>query len=227
MDIDAKLEIMIDNVLFEQVDCFKYLGLYLDPKLNFNQHIERTCAKAKYKLSTLGMCRQYISQDISLLLYKSLLLPVLEYGDIVYASAGLCSLDKLQKVQNTALRIVLQADRRSNVKEMHKLLHILMLKDRRDIHISTQMYKCLNSLSPDYLCILFEYLSLHHGINTRAVANRELNVPRSRTSAGEQCFGTRGAVLWNGLPQDIKELSTLDSFVSALTRLMEQEYNFK
>ena len=79
-DIDAKLEIVVDDVMFKQVESFKYLGLYLDPKLNFNQHIKNTCAKARYKLSTLGRCRQYISQDISLLLYKSLVLLALPRG---------------------------------------------------------------------------------------------------------------------------------------------------
>ena len=85
----------------------------------------------------------------------------------------------------------------------------------------------MNSLAPDYLCILFDYLSFHHGVNTRAVTNRDLRVPRSRTAAGEQCFGVRGAVSWNSLPQDVKELPTLNSFVAALTTLIEQQYNFE
>ena len=89
------------------------------------------------------------------------------------------------------------------------------------------MYKCLNSLSPDYLSILFEYLSLHHGVNTRDAANKDLKVPRSRTAAGEQCFGTRGSITWNSLPQDIKVRPSLDSFVAALTGLLELQYNYE
>ena len=144
--------------MFEQVD-FKYPYLNLDPKLNFFQHIERTCAKAKFKLSTLGRCRQFASQDISLLLYKSLLLPVLEYGDVVYSSANASSLDKLQKIQNTALQIALQADKRSHVKLLHEKLNILMLHDRCELHVDAQIFKCLNSLAPDYLSMLYEYLA--------------------------------------------------------------------
>ena len=79
-----------------------------------------------------------------------------------------------------------------------------MLRDRRELHIDAQMFKCLNSLAPYYLSILYEYLSLHHGVNTRAVTNKDLNVSRCRTSAGEQRFGVRGALSWNDLPQDIK-----------------------
>ena len=50
-ELDAKIEIRVGEAVFEQVECFKYLGLYLDPKLNFSHHIEWTCAKAKFKLS--------------------------------------------------------------------------------------------------------------------------------------------------------------------------------
>ncbi len=94
------------------------------------------------------------------------------------------------------------------------------------MHIDAQMFNCLNSLAPDYLSILFEYLSLHHGVNIRVVTNKDLKIPRSRTSAGEQSFGVRGALSWNKLPQDIKEATMVKSFVARLTKLREQKYDF-
>ena len=94
------------------------------------------------------------------------------------------------------------------------------------MHVDTQMFKCLNALAPDYLSILFECLSLHHGVNTRAVANKDLKIPKSRTSAGEQCFGARGALSWNKVPHDIKEATTVKGFVANLTKLLEEKYDF-
>ncbi len=86
--MNVNVEIKIDEAEFEEVKCFKYCILYFDPRLNFFHQIEQACAKAKFKLSTLQRCGQCISQDISLLLYKLLLLPVLVYGDIVHSSAN-------------------------------------------------------------------------------------------------------------------------------------------
>ena len=83
-----------------------------------------------------------------------------------------------------------------------------------ELHIDEYMYKCSNSVAPDYQNVLFEYLPLHHGVNTRAVTNTDVNVPRSRTSTGEQSFGVRGAISWNNLPQDVKEVATVKRFVA-------------
>ncbi len=44
-EADARTEIKVDATVFVQVECFKYLGLYLDPKLKFSHHIDRHVQK--------------------------------------------------------------------------------------------------------------------------------------------------------------------------------------
>ena len=67
--------------------------------------------------------------------------------------------------------------------EMHNDLNMLTLQDRRQLRVNAQTCKCLNALAPDYLFV-FEYLSIHHGVNTRVVAYRDLVVATSRIHAG-------------------------------------------
>ena len=49
----------------EQVQLFKYLGIWLDPKLSFNYHIEIVCKKSKMRLGAIGRVRKFITNWIS------------------------------------------------------------------------------------------------------------------------------------------------------------------
>ena len=62
-------------------------------------------------------------------LYKSLVLLVLDYCDVVYMTATKATLEKLQKVQNIAY-CILNAGRRESRKYMHETLNFLTLDDR-------------------------------------------------------------------------------------------------
>ena len=81
---ESIINVYANNVLLEQVQNYKYLGIYLDHKLNFDFHIERLCSKSKQKLSSIGRIRKYINQETAFTLYRSLLLPVLDYCSVVY-----------------------------------------------------------------------------------------------------------------------------------------------
>ena len=87
----------------ELVEEYKYLGVYLDPKVSFNRHTEYLTKKAIGRLGTLGKTRKFVSQETSLLMYKSLLVPVLDCGDIVYDGLSAQNSNKIQKVQNSAV----------------------------------------------------------------------------------------------------------------------------
>ncbi len=50
---ESIINVYANNVLLEQVQNYKYLGLYLDPKLNFDFHKERLCSNSKKKLSSI------------------------------------------------------------------------------------------------------------------------------------------------------------------------------
>ena len=108
---ESIINVYANNVLLEQVQNYKHLGIYLDPKLNFDFYIEKLSSKSKQKLSSFGCVRKYITRETAFILYRSLLLPVLDYCSIVYMTSSKNSLRKVQKIQNSACRIILFAER--------------------------------------------------------------------------------------------------------------------
>lgn len=73
-------KIVINNVEIEVVDKFKYLGFVIDNRLSFSYRIKNCIKQVNHKMFLLRKIRGYMNATTSLLLYKSMILPYLEYG---------------------------------------------------------------------------------------------------------------------------------------------------
>ena len=76
-------------------------------------------------------------------LYKSLVVPHIDYADIIYMHTSAVNLAKLQLIQNNACRLILREGKRASVMEMHFELKLNTLSDRRLFRISVYMFKCM------------------------------------------------------------------------------------
>ncbi len=105
------LQVRINNEYLECVSSYKYLGIYLDTTLSFNDHVEYMKRKVNKRLVILCMSRTYMKPEQCTTLYKSLVLPLLDYGDIAYMNTSAQNLESLQIMQNRACRIILRLPR--------------------------------------------------------------------------------------------------------------------
>ena len=96
-------------------------------------------------MGAIKKARKCVNQETVLHLYKSLVLPHLDYIDVAYMIATKETLRKLQLIQNVACRVILKADNRDSVHGMHKQLGLLELDDRREMHLSFTCHKVVHS----------------------------------------------------------------------------------
>ena len=78
--------------------CEKNLGVYIDPLLNFNEHITKTVKKAK---SIAGMILRHINgrtEDILIPLFIGLVRPILEYTNPVWSPIYRKDINKIENV---------------------------------------------------------------------------------------------------------------------------------
>ena len=78
---------------------------------------------------------------MSVTIYKTMILPVMEYGDIAYDNSNQKLLDKLQTLQNKALRICLNRQGHVPVILLHRECKIAKLEARRIAHLRMFMFK--------------------------------------------------------------------------------------
>ena len=216
----TNLNLNIDGTPLEQVSSYKYLGMVLDNRLNFNLHIDRLVKKSRQRIGCVGRVRKYITKSIALTLYKSMVLPLFDFGDILYSTSSQDSLARLEIVQNNACRIILRKDRLSHVADMLSELGIMSLFARRDFHLNIYMYKIRNDLIKSVeLLALFEPLEGSRNRVTRAVTSNDLVVRFTRTAFGRKCISVSGALSWNQLHTDLKKAKSLNIFKNLYWKL--------
>lgn len=110
----------------------KYLGLHLDPKLNFTNHLKQISQKAyqtMFRLYPLFNKRSNLSVSNKLLLYKLCIRPILTYAAPVRSKISKTHYDKLQIIQNKCLRIIGNYPRYTKITKMHQELQIQIIKE--------------------------------------------------------------------------------------------------
>ena len=124
----------------------KYLGITINSKLSWNNHIGNVCTKAN---SSIGFLRRnvQISQHIKSNVYKTLVRPQVEYAAAVWDPYTWENIDKLEMVQRRAARYVCNNYiQMASVTGMLQRLGWRSLQQRcADIRL-VFLYKCMNGL---------------------------------------------------------------------------------
>jgi hypothetical protein len=130
--------INFNGTIFSWKDKFKYLGVVLDSKLTFKEHIDYCLSKAKAATFSSLYCllkrNSPTSLDSKIRIYKSYLRPILTYACPVFANAAKCHKNKLQFYQNKILRMILNVkwDDFLSTSEIHSSLNIPTIHEFMD-----------------------------------------------------------------------------------------------
>ena len=93
-----------------------------------------------HKTVLLSKVKRYLRDEVALQIYKSMILPYLDYADSIFDKANTYDLDKLPRLQNRCLKICANKDRRFSTDQAHELASVPFLKDRRRAHVLNLMY---------------------------------------------------------------------------------------
>ena len=77
-------ELFIQDKKLQKVASYKYLGMTLDMNLTFNNHLQQVQNVISHKCLLLSKLRKYINTHTAVILYKSMILPIMEYGDVIW-----------------------------------------------------------------------------------------------------------------------------------------------
>uniref|UniRef100_A0A8K9X2D8 Reverse transcriptase domain-containing protein n=1 Tax=Oncorhynchus mykiss TaxID=8022 RepID=A0A8K9X2D8_ONCMY len=99
----------LDGSDLEYVDNYKYLGVWLDCKLSFQTHIKHLQSKVKSRIGFLFRNKASFTHAAKHTLVKLTILPILDFGDVIYKIASNTLLNKLDAVYHSAIRFVTKA----------------------------------------------------------------------------------------------------------------------
>ena len=153
-----------------------HLGVTINNKLSWSVHINMAIAKADRRLSVIRRCRNQIPQSCRETLYKTIIRPILDYGDIIYDSCLKAESESLEKFQRKCALVCTGAFKITSQEKLLKELGWSKLQNRRTMHRLNLFYKIVNSLVPSYLKQACRQIP-HNTDNYRLPRNNSILVP--------------------------------------------------
>jgi len=153
--------------------------------------------------------RHLLPQKLTKTLYHTLVEPYLSYCCLVWAGMEKTGvLDRVHKLQKKYCRIITFSCFTAHSSPLFKSLEIMSIYLIYKIQLAIYMFKQMNNMLPGVNPFNFSKLSHDHDTRHRS----ELRIDRCRTKMRQSTVQFQGPKLWNSLPQNILNLSTLNSF---------------
>ena len=123
----------------------------------FKQHISTVCQTAFFHLRSICQIRRYLTEDSCTTLVHSLVSTWIDYCNSLLGNLPACSLQKLQRVLNTAAHIVSFRPKRDDIIPVLITLHWLPIEHRIHYKVILFVFHCLHNLAPSYLSELLKF----------------------------------------------------------------------
>ena len=144
-------KLFFDSTVIELTEKVRDLGVILDKSLTPTYHINETCRKATNAIRSIGRIRKYLTNENLKLLVNALVISRLDYCNSILYGLPKRELDKLQRVQNTAARLITGTKQYDHIKPAFQKLHCLPVESRIIFKVILITFKILHGLSPAYL----------------------------------------------------------------------------
>ena len=137
----------IEISFINEVPHTKYLGVTIDCKLSWNEHIQRVANKAVQANTFLYRNLRHCSINIKCTCYKSMIQSIVEYALPVWDPHNTINITRLESIQRAAARFCFNDfSRLSSVTAMLTSLDLPTLQSRRMRAKLIMMYKIINDL---------------------------------------------------------------------------------
>lgn len=147
-------QVTLNNVIIPQANEVKYLGMYLDRRLTWKNHIwhKRLVLNNKFRqMSWLIGKNSGLQTTNKLLLYKTILKPIWTYGIQLWGTASVSNIEIIQRFQSKALRSILQAPWFVNNGVLHTDTKVPYVKD--EIARFSSKYQEKLNIHPNHLAM--------------------------------------------------------------------------
>lgn len=157
----------------------KLLGVTLNEKLNYSEHIGEICTKASKKVNVLVCFKNIILEKAKLTLFKSLILVDLKYCNKVWHFCKASDAQKLEKILERALQVVYNY-KKDMYEELLSKAKLPSLANRCLQDILILVYKVKNSIAPQQVCSIFLKQSKQYNLPNSNFAIPSFNSTENR-----------------------------------------------
>ena len=185
------------------------LGVRIDDKLTFKDHLSTVLRKVYAKVGALRRLRKLVPADISLMLYKAYILPHLEYCSRLLLGVNKTLNKNLESANYYALKALLNFRNCLDYDSTLSAVNMQSLEHRRYYQSLVLLFKRIKGNGPDYISDLFEPRTLRYNLRN---SDHNLTQPSYNNRYHHNSFTYKASHLWNQLPSHIKRSTELSEY---------------
>ena len=212
------INLMIDNCIIKPSSNTKFLGVIVDDKLEWTQHVKNVLTKMKQNCSLMRLSRNLLSKHGLKTVYYAHIYSHMTYCISIWGSmTNANQLAKLIIQQNNCMRML---DKNMPLSQTYIKYKILKLVDVIDLELCKLGFKVYHDLLPVNLLASLKCdatvttLAKSHQYNTRR--KKEINLPMVTNRNYHRSFLFQGTKRYSSLSNEIKNITNYNRFVNVL-----------
>ena len=203
-----------NNTLLEPVKEYKYLGIMFNNRLQWNTHVDYVVKKANRRLGFVLSVSKSLTPSSIFSLFKTIVLPILEYGQPAWHLHTQALSQKVESVQRRATRLILR-QKRQEMSYHDRLLHLnwQTLETRRNCSLMIYVVKAL------YGFVKCDAVKRSISVNSRHLEVVKFNHLRARTNRLHLSAINSFPRYWEELPDSLRSgvvVNSLQSWIHML-----------
>ena len=209
------MSITIEDTVVKTAPTARILGVILDDKLSFSDHIAATARSCRFQLYNIRKIRPCLTDDAAKLLIQATVISRLDYCNSLLAGVTGCVLKPLELIQKAAARLVFNHPKFTHSTRLLRDLHWLPISDRIKFKTLTLAYRAVNGTAPPYLRALVRPHTPSRSLRSSSaglLSAPSLQAPDGRLKRS-QLFSVVAPTWWNKLKDKaITTAETLSTF---------------
>ena len=200
------------------------LGSHFDIELKMATHVNHVLKIGYFHIRQISIIRKYLTLDATKTLVHAMILSRIDYANALLYGIPETQLNRLQRLQNRAARLITQDSKHVDSKTVLRKLHWLPIRARINFKVVLLAFKALNGLAPPYIRDMLTVIEPKR--NTRmSNSGVRLVEPRSKLKfGGDRAFSVCAPRLWNSLPSSLRSDITIKVFKKQLKTYLFKEF---
>ena len=207
--INNHFQLRFNNTSIKRVDKTKFLGVVIDNKLNWREHITHVKNKISKCIGILQRAKDKLNTRLLIVLYNTLILPHFTYCITVWGRTYKKYINQLSLIQKKTIRIIMHTHRLVHTAPLFQRLNLLTLDQLHTYHSLLLAHKVVNRKAPVVMNFLIS-TQKEHQYSTRS--NTFLNLSFRKLNIARFGFKYHLPKLWNILPEHLKSKKSFSSF---------------
>jgi len=205
--------IKIENFIIHNNEYKRLLGITIDGKLSFDEHVAGLCSKASQKLHALSRISIFMNTTQRQTIMKAFIQSQFGYCPLVWMFHSRKLNNRINKIHERSLRIVFD-DNESSFQELLDKDNSVTVHARNIQTLAIELFKAVNGLSPEIMSLVFPLKENINYCSKQKFKTRNIHTVKY----GTETLAHLGPKIWALVPESIKNTKSLNDFKTKIKR---------